>query len=103
MLVFPDQNAANLALSSGRATVGMADTPVAAYQVKRSEGRFKLSGESYGTAPYGIAIPQGSGLAKAVLAGVKALMADGTYMAILQKWGVETGAIDDPQINGATS
>ncbi len=103
VLVFPDQNAANLALSSGRATVSMADTPVAAYQVKRSEGRFKLSGESYGTAPYGIAIPRGSGLAKAVLAGVKALMADGTYMAILQKWGVETGAIDDPQINGATS
>jgi polar amino acid transport system substrate-binding protein len=38
-LVFPDQNAANLALSSGRADVGMADTPVAAYIVKQSGGQ----------------------------------------------------------------
>jgi polar amino acid transport system substrate-binding protein len=103
VLVFPDQNAANLALSSGRATVGMADSPVAAYQVKQSEGRFKLSGDSYGTAPYGIALSKGAGLAEAVLAGVKQLMRDGTYRAILKKWGVEEGAIDDPQINGATS
>ncbi len=103
VLVFPDQNAANLALSSGRATVGMADTPVAAYQVKQSEGQFKLSGESYGTAPYGIAIPKDTDLEQAVLAGVKKLMEDGTYITILTKWGVETGAIDDPEINGATS
>jgi polar amino acid transport system substrate-binding protein len=103
VLVFPDQNAANLALSSGRATVGMADTPVAAYQVKQSQGQFKLAGESYGTAPYGIAIPKDIGLDKAVLASVKQLMSDGTYMAILRKWGVETGAIDNPTINGATS
>lgn len=103
VLVFPDQNAANLALSSGRATVGLADTPVAAYQVKQSQGQFKLSGKSYGTAPYGIAIPKDTGLAKAVLAGVKELMQDGTYAAILDKWGVETGAIDNPTINGATS
>ena len=43
--VFPDQNGANLALSSGRAQVGMADSPVAAYIVKQSGGRFKLSGQ----------------------------------------------------------
>lgn len=103
VLVFPDQNAANLALSSGRATVGMADTPVAAYQVKQSEGQFKLSGESYGTAPYGIAVPKDTELEQAVLAGVKKLMDDGTYLAILTKWGVETGAIDNPEINAATS
>ena len=103
VLVFPDQNAANLALSSGRATVGMADTPVAAYQVKQSQGQFKLSGESYGTAPYGIAIPKDTDLEQAVLAGVKELMKDGTYLAILRKWGIETGAIDNPTINGATS
>src|SRR5437660_516043 len=38
VLVFPDQNGANLALSSGRGDVGMADSPVAAYQVKQSKG-----------------------------------------------------------------
>ena len=101
--MFPDQNGANLALSSGRADVGMADSPVAAYQVKQSDGAFKLSGDSYGTAPYGIAIPKDSDMTEPVLAAVKAIMADGTYKKILDKWGVSAGAITDPAINAATS
>jgi polar amino acid transport system substrate-binding protein len=103
VLVFPDQNAANLALRSGRAQVGMADSPVSAYAVKQSEGAFKLVGSSYGTAPYGLAMPKGSGLPQAVLAALKALIADGRYAAILDKWGVGSGAITKPTINGATS
>lgn len=103
VLAFPDQNAANLALSSGRAQVGMADSPVAAYIVKKSNGQFKLSGKPYGTAPYGIAIPKGNGMAKPILDAVKALMADGTYKAILTKWGIQAGAITNPKINGAIS
>jgi len=101
--VYPDQNAANLSISSGRAQVGMADSPVAAYIVKQSKGQFKLTGKSYNTAPYGIAIPKGSGLTKPFLAALKALMSDGTYKAILTKWGVEDGAITNPKINGAIS
>ncbi len=101
--VFPDQNGANLAISSGRAQIGMADSPVAAYQVKRSNGEFKLVGKTYGTAPYGIALPKGKGMAKPVLAGLKALMADGRYQSILKKWGVLPGAISTPKINGAIS
>jgi polar amino acid transport system substrate-binding protein len=102
-LVFPDQNAKNLALSSGRADVSMADSPVAAYQVKQSNGRLKLSGDSYGTAPYGIAIPKDTGMTEPVLAAVKAIMADGTYTKILDKWGVSAGAITAPAINAAKS
>jgi polar amino acid transport system substrate-binding protein len=101
--IFNDQNAVNLALSSGRADVAMADSPVAAYQVKQSSGTFKLSGKEYGTAPYGIAIPKNNGMAKPILAAVDHLMADGTYMKILDKWGIQGGAISDPKINGATS
>lgn len=100
---YPDQNGANLALSSGRAQVGMADSPVAAYAVKQSNGQFKLSGNPYGTAPYGIAIPKGNGFDKAVLAALKDLMSGGQYTAILTKWGVQSGAITTPVINGATS
>jgi polar amino acid transport system substrate-binding protein len=101
VLVFPDQSAANLALKSGRADVSMADSPVAAYQVKQSGGAFKLTGEPYGTAPYGIAIPKNSGLAQPVLEAVKALIADGTYGKILDTWGVADGAITEPVLNGA--
>jgi polar amino acid transport system substrate-binding protein len=100
---YPDQNGANLALSSGRAQVGMADSPVAAYQVKKSNGQFKLAGQTYGTAPYGIALPKNSGLAKPFLGAVKKLIANGEYKKILDKWGIQSGAITNPKINGAIS
>jgi polar amino acid transport system substrate-binding protein len=103
VLVFPDQNGANLAISSGRAEVGMADSPVAAYQVKQSNGQFMLSGKPYGTAPYGIAIPKNDGMAKPLLDAMNVLMADGKYRSILQKWGIVEGAITNPTINGAQS
>src|SRR5579862_4050482 len=47
VLTFADQNGANLAVSSGRAQLGFADTPVADYQVKQSNGTFKLVGAAY--------------------------------------------------------
>jgi polar amino acid transport system substrate-binding protein len=103
VLVFPDQNGANLAVASGRAQLGFADTPVAAYQVKKTGGQFKLVGASYSPAPYGLAIPKQPGLTKAVEAALKKLMADGTYSSILQHWGLEQIAITAPKINGATS
>jgi polar amino acid transport system substrate-binding protein len=101
--VFPDENGVNLALSSGRIDVAMADTPPADYAVKQSDGKFKLSGSSYGNAPYGIAMSKDSGLQQPVLAAIKALMADGTYKAILDYWGISDDAISSPAINGATS
>lgn len=109
VLAFPDQNGANLALSSGRAEVGMADSPVAAYQVKLSNGAFKLSGDPYGVAPYGIAIPRPEGAApgsapmsKPILDALNKLISTGAYMQILTNWGVQAGAITNPVINGAT-
>ena len=44
VLVFDTQTEANLAVSSGRAQLGFADTPVATYQVKKSNGAFKVVG-----------------------------------------------------------
>jgi polar amino acid transport system substrate-binding protein len=103
--VFPDQNGVNLALTSGRAEVAMADTPVAEYQVKQTGGQLKLVGSpiSYGRAPYGIAVPKDSGLAKPLLDAMKALIANGKYKAILTHWNLQSGAITSPTINGATS
>jgi polar amino acid transport system substrate-binding protein len=104
--VFPDQNAANLALSSGRADVVMADSPPAAYAVEQSDGKFKLTGKQYGTALYGIAMPKDNGMAKPVQSALKAVMADGTYDRIFSYWGlVKKGAagcpctITNPEIN----
>jgi polar amino acid transport system substrate-binding protein len=102
---FNDQNGANLALSSGRAQLGFADSPVADYQVKKSNGAFKLTGPAFANAPYGLAVPKKSGLAPAIEAALKAVMADGTYTKILTKWGIQSGALPAAKvkINGATS
>ncbi len=102
-VILPDQNGVNLALSSGRADAALADSPVAAYIVKQSNGQFKVSGGPFPPEPYGIAIPKNSGLTQPVLAAVKALIADGTYKKILDYWGLQAGAITNPQVNGAMS
>lgn len=101
--VFPDQNGANLALSSGRAEIGMADTPVADYLVKKSSAQFKVVGKAYGTAPYGIAIPKDSGMAPPFRDALKVLISNGAYQAVLDKWGIKHFAIKNPKINGAVS
>jgi polar amino acid transport system substrate-binding protein len=104
--VYPDQNGVNLALSSGRADVAMADSPPAAFAVEQSGGKFKLTGKQYGTALYGIAMPKGNGLAKPVQGALKAVISDGAYDRIFSYWGlVKKGAagcpctITNPEIN----
>jgi len=102
-LIFPGQDAVNLAVSSGRAEVGMADSPVADYQVAQSKGAFKMIGKAFGLAPYGLAIPKGSGLTAPIAAALKELIANGTYTKILTKWGLQSGAISTVTIDGAKS
>jgi len=108
VLPFENQNEANLAVSSGRATFGFVDSQVAGFIASSSNGLFKVVGSAIEVAPYGIATPKtsaGTGLAKAIQAAVKTLIANGTYHAILAKWGVTGGALTSSQIvlNGAIS
>jgi polar amino acid transport system substrate-binding protein len=103
VLTFSDQNAVNLAVSSGRADVGFADSQVVGYIVKQSNGQFQVTGQAFAVAPYGIALPKGNGMAKAVQAALEELMKNGTYQKLLKKWGVQSGGISKPVINGAIS
>jgi polar amino acid transport system substrate-binding protein len=105
VLAFPNQNLGNLAVSSGRAQLGFSDTPVAGYQVTKTNGMFKLVGAAYAPAPYGIAIAKSLGLTKAVNAALLALISDGTYGSIFAKWGLKGVEIPASavKINGATS
>lgn len=103
LLIFPDQGGANLALQSGRADGVLADSPVIAYQIKQTNGQFEQSGAPYATAPYGIAVPKGKGLAQPVLAALKSVQSQGVYRAILDAWGEQAGALNNPGLNGATS
>ena len=94
--------------SRAKPTFGFVDSQVAGYIVSLAGGKFKLVGNAIEVAPYGIATPKttaGLGLAKAIQAAVKTLVANGTYHAILAKYGVTAGALPSSKIvlNGATS
>jgi polar amino acid transport system substrate-binding protein len=106
VLVFNDQNGANLALTSGRAQLGMADSPVAGYIAKESGGQISLTGNEYGAAPYGIAIPKSAdynGFDTAIQGALEKLHSDGTYDQIMTTWNVQNGAVSTFPINGGTS
>lgn len=91
--VAADQAEATKLVESKKSDYGMADSPVAAYIVKKSEGNLLKVGGDYGIAPYGVAVNRKSGLAVAVAAAVNSLIKDGSYEEILARWGLEGGAV----------
>jgi polar amino acid transport system substrate-binding protein len=101
---YDGQDEATNAVVLGKADAVLADSPVMAGAVKKVGGGLALVGDIYDSAPYGIAIPKNAGTTKAaVLGAIKALVTDGSYKSILDKWGVGAGAITDPVVNGASS
>jgi polar amino acid transport system substrate-binding protein len=103
VLTFGNQSQGNLAVSSGRADVGFADSQVAGYIVATSNGVFQNSGTAFSVAPYGLALPKGNGMAAPVQQAVNLLIGNGVYAQILAKWGVQSGAVTSSLVNGATS
>ncbi len=108
VLTFSTQTEANVAVASGHATFGFADSQIAGYIAATSKGAFKLVGKAVNVAPYGIATPKtaaGLHLAKAIQAALKVLVANGTYGKILKSYGVQAGALPVSKItlNGAVS
>jgi polar amino acid transport system substrate-binding protein len=94
------QDQATASVVSGKDDATLADSPVMAYAVKQTNGQLELLGDAYDTYFYGSVIKQGQDeFAQAVADAVKALIADGTYKTILEKWGVEAGAIDNSAVN----
>ena len=97
---YQDQGQATAAVVSGKDDGMLADSPVIAYAVKQTNGQLELLGDIYDSAPYGYVIKKDqTEFAQAVADAVKALITDGTYTTILDKWGVGAGAIDNPAVN----
>ncbi len=94
------QSDATAAVVSGRDVAVLADSPVMAYAVAQTNGQLELLGDIYDSAPYGYVIPKDqTDFAQAVADAVQALIDDGTYTQVLERWGVQDGAIDDPTVN----
>lgn len=94
------QSDATSAVVSGKDEAMLADSPVCAYAVKQTNGQLALAGGIYDSAPYGYVLPKDqTEFGAAIAAAVQALILDGSYKKILDKWGVTAGAIATPAVN----
>lgn len=96
------QDQATTSVVSGKDDAMLADSPVIAYAVKKSNGQLQTLGDIYDSAPYGyVAKKADQGFAEAIQGALQQLISDGSYKQILDKWGVAAGAITTPEINPA--
>jgi polar amino acid transport system substrate-binding protein len=101
---YQKQSDATNAVVTGKDDAMLADSPVSAYAVKQTGGKLTLIGDIYGSAPYGYAVAKDkTDFADAINSAVQAVIADGTYKTILDKWGVSAGAITTPAVNPSVS
>jgi polar amino acid transport system substrate-binding protein len=98
---FQTNDAANLALSSGRVDAVYAQSVVNAYVMTQAPSKYEVVGEELNKTPVGIAIVKDkTQLIEAVQGAVQKIIDDGTYAKILEKWNLESGAIPTATING---
>ena len=102
-LQFDTQDAATNAVALGQVDALSADSPVTMAAIANTDGKLQAAGVSFDVAPYGIAVSKTGGLAKAIQAALQSMVDDGSYMAILEKWGVTDGAITTITINAAAN
>jgi polar amino acid transport system substrate-binding protein len=97
---YQGQDEATAAVVSGKDDAGLADSPIIAYAVKQTNGQLELLGDIYEAAPYGFVVKkEETQFAQAVSEATKAVMQDGSYKKILEKWNVQAGAIDTSAVN----
>lgn len=99
VLRFDDQPAVTQAVVDGRADAFSADSPVTGDAVSKLSDQLQLVGDLFDAAPYGFATQKDSDMTKAVQAALQSLMDDGTYLEILTKAGIESGALTTAEVN----
>ncbi|HEX6872553.1 MAG TPA: ABC transporter substrate-binding protein [Micromonosporaceae bacterium] len=97
---YQGQDDATAAVVSGKDDAMLADSPVVAYAVQRTNGQLDVLGSIYDSAPYGYVVKKDDQpMAQALQGAVQELIKSGTYQQILGTWGVEGGAITTSQVN----
>jgi len=94
-----------LRLKQGASVADLNDFPVAAYNAKTSSGGkdFEVTGDQIEAGPYGIAVSKtNTQLRDALQAAMSAIIKNGDYTKILQKWNVTDGAVTEAKINGGS-
>ena len=100
---FSDQPSSILAVRSGRSDAFFSSMAPLSYFVHQARGQLELAavGQENGfrNLYQGSVVAKGSPLGEVVLAGYGALVADGTYAAIMKRWGLEANMIAKPGLN----
>ncbi|MFF4538005.1 ABC transporter substrate-binding protein [Streptomyces aureus] len=94
-----------LRLKQGASVADLNDFPVAAYNAKTSGGGkdFEVVGEQIEAGPYGIAVgKENTQLRDAIQAALTAIIKNGDYQKILEKWNVTQGAVTEAKTNGGS-
>jgi polar amino acid transport system substrate-binding protein len=94
-----------LRLKQGASVADLNDFPVAAYNAKTSGGGkdFEVVGDQIEAGPYGIGVSKESTqLRDAIQAAMNAIIENGDYAKILEKWNVKDGAVTEAKINGGS-
>ncbi len=89
----PDQNLVTQQVVSGSADAMYADEPIVGYAVSKNASKVEDGGRNVPAAPEGIVIRKDNpDLQSAIRSALKAMITDGKYSEILQKWGVSSCA-----------
>ncbi|HTV74989.1 MAG TPA: ABC transporter substrate-binding protein [Candidatus Acidoferrales bacterium] len=103
LIEFATDDEAFDAFKEGKSDVHVTDFPVVAYLAETNDHKYEVAGRQFDLVPYGIAVPKENPQLRArIVAALEAVIADGTYDALLKKWGLEQGALRSAPVNAGT-
>lgn len=103
IMPFTGQPEVTTAVVQGQADAFSADSPVTIEAVDALGGEMEIVGAMFDTAPYGFPVAKGSDIAEHIRAALQTLIDDGRYLALLEKYHSESGAITEASINIAAN
>ncbi len=97
---FSGLNEGSMAVRTGRVQGWLGDSPSVGYIIKQTGDQFETTPTPHLTGYSGFAFAKGDPMANVVLDAIADMVDDGSYMAILENWHMESMALDAPVLNG---
>ncbi|WP_405011622.1 ABC transporter substrate-binding protein [Kitasatospora sp. NBC_01539] len=102
--LFDNDSQALAELAAGRADADLNDFPVAAYVAAKggpNGTKFSVAGPQLQPSPYGIAVAKAdTELRDVMVKALNQMIRNGEYAAVLEKWDVSAGAVQNAVVNG---
>lgn len=102
---YPTDDAALQYFLTGGSAAHISDYPVVAHLAHTLAGgkRYAVAGRQFDVTPYGIAVAKANvALRERVRSALKAVILSGQYDHLLQKWGLQQGAMRSAPVNAGT-